>query len=84
MSISTADCPPCHRLTPAERQVALLAADGLPYKTIARRLDKSPATVRNQLHAVYRKLAVANRAALAYRLQHGCLPGQPRINDAPA
>ena len=49
------------RLTPAERLVAAMAMEGLPYKSIARELGKSPATVRNQLHAIYQKLGVGNR-----------------------
>ena len=57
------------RLTPAERLVAAMAMQGLPYKTIARKLDKSPATVRNQLHAIYQKLGVPNRTALASTLR---------------
>ena len=60
------------RLTPAERLVAAMAAEGLPYKSIARELGKSPATVRNQLHAIYQKLDVGNRTALAHKLR-----GQP-------
>lgn len=56
-------------LTPAERQVAVMAAEGLSYKIIARNLGKSPATVRNQLHAVYQKIGVANRTALACKLR---------------
>ncbi|WP_180977305.1 helix-turn-helix domain-containing protein [Janthinobacterium sp. ROICE36] len=56
------------RLTPAERLVATMAAEGLPYKSIARELRKSPATVRNQLHAIYQKLGVGNRTALACKL----------------
>ena len=57
------------RLTPAERLVAAMAAEGLPYKCIARELGKSPATVRNQLHAIYQKLDVGNRTALACKLR---------------
>ena len=57
------------RLTPAERLVAALAMRGTPYKSIARALDKSPATVRNQLHVIYRKLGVSNRTALACALR---------------
>jgi len=60
---------PMQRLTPAERRVAIMATEGLSYKIIARNLGKSPATVRNQLHAVYQKLGVANRTALAYKLR---------------
>lgn len=46
-----------------------MAAEGLPYKSIARELGKSPATVRNQLHAIYQKLGVGNRTALACKLR---------------
>lgn len=58
------------QLTPAERLVAAMAVQGQPYKSIARSLGKSPATVRNQLHAVYQKLGVGNRTALLCAL-HG-------------
>ena len=56
------------RLTPAERAVAAMAMQGTPYKLIARSLDKSPATVRNQLHMIYQKLGVSNRTALIFAL----------------
>lgn len=56
------------RLTPAERTVAAMAMHGTPYKMIARTLDKSPATVRNQLHMIYQKLGVSNRTALSCAL----------------
>lgn len=56
------------RLTPAERLVAAMAMQGAPYKIIARSLDKSPATVRNQLHMIYQKLGVSNRTALSSAL----------------
>ena len=56
------------RLTPAERAVAAMAMRGTPYKIIARSLDKSPATVRNQLHMIYQKLGVSNRTALSCAL----------------
>jgi DNA-binding NarL/FixJ family response regulator len=52
-------------LSSAEQRVAVLAAAGLQNKEIARQLGVSPATVRNQLHAVYRKLGVADRRGLA-------------------
>ena len=68
MAIAVSSTFPCS-LTPAERQVAVMAAEGAAYKTIAKVLGKSPATVRNQLHAVYRKLDVANRTALACKLR---------------
>jgi DNA-binding CsgD family transcriptional regulator len=56
------------RLTPAEDRVARLAAGGLQYKEIAREIRIAPATVRNQLQAVYRKLGVTNKTALAAAL----------------
>jgi DNA-binding CsgD family transcriptional regulator len=52
-------------LTPAERSVASLVANGLSYKQTAQQLKLSPATVRNQLHSVYLKLGLTNKAALA-------------------
>ncbi|MBV7536589.1 helix-turn-helix transcriptional regulator [Duganella sp. sic0402] len=56
---------PATKLTAAEWNVAQLAAQGLSYKDIARQLDNSPATVRNQLHSVYNKLGVENKTQLA-------------------
>lgn len=55
-------------LTPAERTVADLVAHGQPYKEVARNLNVSLATVRNQLHSVYQKLGIRNKAELAQRL----------------
>ncbi|MDP2963548.1 MAG: LuxR C-terminal-related transcriptional regulator, partial [Sulfurimicrobium sp.] len=52
-------------LTPAERTVANLVAHGRPYKEVARNLGISLATVRNQLHSVYQKLGISNKASLA-------------------
>ena len=65
--------PACHssqelalaRLSRRERQVALMAAKGLPDKTIARNLDIGFTTVRTHLGQVYRKLGVDNRVMLA-------------------
>jgi DNA-binding NarL/FixJ family response regulator len=58
-------------LTSAERVVATRIAHGLAYKEVARDLGVSLATVRNQLHNVYRKLGVGNKAALAQCLRDG-------------
>lgn len=52
-------------LSRRERQVALMAAKGLPDKTIARNLDIGFTTVRTHLGQVYRKLGVDNRVMLA-------------------
>ncbi|TVR53349.1 MAG: LuxR family transcriptional regulator [Puniceicoccaceae bacterium] len=51
-------------LSPAERTVVAHLARGLTNSGIARALGKSTATVRNQLHDVYRKLGVRSRSEL--------------------
>jgi DNA-binding CsgD family transcriptional regulator len=53
------------RLSPAQLDVATLIANGLSYKEVARKLSRSPATVRNELHTSYVKLGINNKAALA-------------------
>jgi DNA-binding CsgD family transcriptional regulator len=55
-------------LTPAERRVAELAADGLANKEIASSLFVSVRTVEQHLKHVYAKLGVRSRAQLARRL----------------
>jgi DNA-binding CsgD family transcriptional regulator len=52
-------------LTPREREVALLAGQGLSSRAIAERLEVSVRTVDNQLGRAYRKLGVTSRAELA-------------------
>ncbi len=63
-------------LTPAERQVAELAAVGRSNREIADELVVSVRTVESQLSAVYGKLGVRGRAALARALEHGARPGE--------
>jgi DNA-binding NarL/FixJ family response regulator len=53
------------RLTPAEREVALLAAEGLSDRDIAARRSRSDRTVARQLSSVYRKLQIGSRTELA-------------------
>jgi len=52
-------------LTAREREIALLAASGVPSKEIAERLYLSVRTVNNHLQNVYTKLGVSSRAELA-------------------
>ncbi len=59
---------PVAALSPRERQVARLAADGLPDKSIAQQLRISVTTVRTHLDHAFRKLDVGNRVALARRI----------------
>jgi len=55
-------------LTPRERQVAELVAEGLTNKEIAERLYLSPGTVNIHLGRIYAKLGVSRRAAVVGRL----------------
>lgn len=52
------------RLTPGERDVVGLVLKGLTNAQIAHSLGKVEGTVKGQLHAIYRKLEVPNRAGL--------------------
>ncbi len=60
--------PSLAALTRREREVALLAAQGLPSRTIGERLFLSPRTVENHLARAYDKLGVRSRAELAHAL----------------
>lgn len=57
------------RLTPREWQIAWLVAQGRSHKEIARDLDRAPATVRNHIQAIYRRLEVGSIAELIAALQ---------------
>jgi DNA-binding NarL/FixJ family response regulator len=56
-------------LTSREREVAMLAAQGLTSAEIAQRLVLSTRTVENHLQRGYAKLGVANRSELRLVLQ---------------
>lgn len=56
-------------LSAREREVAQLFASGLKYKEIAAHLDLAPSTVRCQLNAVYTKLGINDKGALAEYLK---------------
>ena len=53
------------RLTPREREIVPLISEGLDNKTIAARLGISQRTVHNHLLAIFQKLNVESRLALA-------------------
>jgi predicted ATPase/DNA-binding CsgD family transcriptional regulator len=63
-------------LTPAEAQVAELAATGISNPEIGERLFMSRSTVKTHLSRVYAKLSVANRTELAAALaaEHARMP----------
>jgi DNA-binding CsgD family transcriptional regulator len=52
------------RLTPSERRVALLVAEGHKNQAVAEKLVKSIRTVDFQLNSIYRKLQITNRSEL--------------------
>jgi two-component system nitrate/nitrite response regulator NarL len=58
-------------LSKREREIALLVADGLPNKEVARRLNLSEGTVRIHVHNIYQKTGIGSRGALtALALMH--------------
>jgi len=52
---------PAQRLSPREREILAVAAAGASTKTIARRLELSPNTVKFHLQAAFEKLGAATR-----------------------
>ena len=56
-------------LTPAERRVAELAAEGATNREIGRRLYLSPKTIEMHLRSAYRKLDISGRGHLAAALR---------------
>ena len=55
-------------LAPRQREVARLMTQGLSHKQVAQQLQLSPATVRNHITEVYRRLEVQNVLELARAL----------------
>jgi len=60
--------PSRHELTPTERKIAELVAEGRTNREVAAALFVTPKTVESALTRVYRKLGVRSRTALARRL----------------
>jgi two-component system, NarL family, nitrate/nitrite response regulator NarL len=54
-------------LSPREREVLVMIADGLSAPDVAARLHVSPATVKTHLQSLYEKLGVSDRAAAVAR-----------------
>src|ERR1700742_1211169 len=52
-------------LTPREREVALLIADGLTHREIAQRLTLSVSTVKDHVHRILFRMKVTSRLAVA-------------------
>jgi two-component system nitrate/nitrite response regulator NarL len=61
-------------LSPREREVLELIAEGLSAPDVAKRLHVSPATVKTHLQSLYEKLGVSDRAAaVASAMRNGLL-----------
>ncbi|MGD0239798.1 MAG: LuxR C-terminal-related transcriptional regulator [Streptosporangiaceae bacterium] len=71
-------------LTPAERQVADLAATGLTNREIGARLFSSPRTVQVHLSHVFAKLGISSRKMLAAEIEARNRQLPPRPHPAPA
>jgi DNA-binding NarL/FixJ family response regulator len=70
----TRSAGPTGRLSPRERQVLQLVADGYENKQIATELELSEATVKTYLRGVFDRLEVSSRAeAVAVGLRLGVI-----------
>jgi DNA-binding CsgD family transcriptional regulator len=66
---------PYERLTPRERQVLHLAAEGLPNAAIAERLGISARTAETHRRRILHKLALRNQTELVrWSIQRGLIP----------
>jgi DNA-binding CsgD family transcriptional regulator len=71
-------------LTPRERAILTLAAQGRTTRQIAARLCVQPATVKAHLQTLYRKLGVSDRtSAVALALRRGLLKWPPARGGRP-
>jgi DNA-binding NarL/FixJ family response regulator len=59
------DRRPAEELTPREREVLLMVAEGSPNKLIARRLDISERTVKGHLTHIFERIGVTDRTQAA-------------------
>ena len=66
-----------HALTPREREIVELLADGLPNKLIARRLRVALPTVKNHVHSILDKWDVRSRGEAAARYRRKIQEAEP-------
>jgi len=72
--LSARENPALERLTPRERNIARLVAQGLTNKEIADQAFLSEGTVRNNIVAIMEKLGVTNRTQLGMAYYDGASP----------
>jgi DNA-binding CsgD family transcriptional regulator len=66
-AVETAPAAAAVELTPRQREILALLADGIRAKEIAQRLSLSVATVRNHIHALLRQLGASSQLAAVAR-----------------
>jgi DNA-binding CsgD family transcriptional regulator len=69
--------PSVRRLTPRERDVAFLVADGLSNVEIARELNLQPKTVSSYVQRIQLRLRLKSRAELVEWIAIRRVPGDP-------
>jgi len=72
------------KLTPSEREVALLLMKGLSVEEIASIRGAKPGTIKSQSNAIYRKAGLKNRSELAAWFMEDLLAGERLLDAAPA
>jgi DNA-binding NarL/FixJ family response regulator len=67
-----------NRLTPRQREILQLMAEGVPPREIAARLEVSPLTLRTHVQNILTRLAVHSKVeAIAVALRHGKISPRP-------
>ena len=75
---STGGAPPAVELTPRQREVLVLVADGLTYKEVGQALSLSESTVKYHMGEIVRRLHLKNREqVVAYARRSGLARSTP-------
>ena len=77
LSVGTTKAAP---LTRREREIAVLIAEGLSNKEIARDLRIGASTVKNHVHSILEKLNVRRRSAIVHQLGTFAWSREPHIS----
>jgi DNA-binding CsgD family transcriptional regulator len=76
-SVSLAARPSVRRLSPREREVAILVAEGLKDSAIARKLGLSTATVGTYVQRIRTRLHLSSRGEIITWVTERVVPGHP-------